>query len=223
MNRTIKTGLAMLALLALPVRAQMVDRILATVGDRVITWSELLEEERYQAFLSNKPPPSRDPADAARAGQVRPLLERIIDQALLERERNLSPFSFEDSGEARRRLEEIQNGYPGPQAYRDALARYGMTEEELLGRLAREVSALRFTDYSLRPRVQIAPERIESYYRQILLPQWSAREADRPAPPLSDVRDEIQEILVQQEINSLLDGWFQEMRRRAAIRVLPWP
>ena len=46
----------LLALVALPLRAEIVDRILAVVGNRVITWSDVVAEANYQAFLDSQEP-----------------------------------------------------------------------------------------------------------------------------------------------------------------------
>jgi hypothetical protein len=198
-----------------------VDRILAAAGDRVITWSEALEEAMYHAFLDDQEPPVWSPQDPAAAPEWRSTVSRMADQALLEREQTLVPFSFDDDAEVQRRLDEIRRRFPDGAAYGTALARYGLTEEKLRRRLAREVRLLQFVDYSLRPQAQISGERVETYYNQTFLPQWRQQQEAREAPPLSDVRERIVEILVQQEINRRFDDWLQELRRRAKIQT--WP
>ena len=49
--------LLLVSLIASAARAEIVDRVVAVAGSRVITWSDLAAEARYQAFLASEVPP----------------------------------------------------------------------------------------------------------------------------------------------------------------------
>ncbi|MDP2734686.1 MAG: hypothetical protein Q8P12_00605, partial [bacterium] len=124
-----KTCFLLLGLAVLPLRAEIVDRTLAVVGDRVVTWSDVMAEANYQAFLNGRQPP--DPAELDRKENWQPVLSRLVDQALLAQAQETFPFAPSEKGEAKRRLEEVRKQFPDGEAYRDALVRCKLTEAEL--------------------------------------------------------------------------------------------
>ena len=214
----------LLALVALPLRAEIVDRILAVVGNRVITWSDVLAEANYQAFLGGQEPATpadllpREPREPKEPRE--PILSRLIDQRLLEQERDALPLLFPDEGEAGRRLEEIRQRIPEPEAYRRELARYRLTEADLVARLEREASLMAFIERRLRPQVRVNPAEVERYYAETLAPELR-RQGQSAIPPLAEVRERIEQVLTEQEINRRLEEWLRDLRDRRGIKLLP--
>ena len=212
-----KACFLLLGLAVWPLRAEIVDRTLAVVGDRVVTWSDVMAEANYQAFLNGGQPP--DPAALDRKENWQPVLSRLIDQALLAQAQEAFPFAPAENGEAKRRLEEVRKQFPDGEAYRDALVRCKLREAELVSRLERETNLMAFVDYRLRPQVQLSSEEMEEYYRETLAPELR-RQGQQDVPPLAEVRDQIEQILTQGKINRLLEQWLQDLRRRAAVKIL---
>jgi hypothetical protein len=210
---------ALLARCPLPIRAEIVDRIVAVVNGRVIAWSAALAEANYQAFRSGQEPV--ETLDGEALGKI---VSRMTDQMLLETERDISPFSPASNGISGRGgspagLEDLRKRYPDAEAFRNALRRYKLSEEKLLQRSQREEGILAFVDYHLRPQVRVTPERVEAYYRENFLPQLQ-REGGTQAPPLSEVSTRIEQILAEAEMNRLLEEWLQQLRSHAQIRTL---
>jgi len=212
-----KACFLLLGLTVLPLRAEIVDRTLAVVGDRVVTWSELMAEANYQAFLNGRQPP--DTAGLGQRENWQPVLSRLIDQALLAQAQETFPFAPAEKGGAIRRLEEVRKQFPDGEAYRDALVRCKLTEAEVVSRLERETNLMAFVDYRLRPQVQLSSEEMEQYYRETLVPELR-RQGQQYVPPLAEVRDQIEQILMQEKINRLLEQWLQDLRRRAVVKIL---
>ena len=208
----------LLALVVSPLRAEIVDRVLAVAGNRVITWSDMLAEARYQAFLLGQEPPASSELERKEARE--PMLSRLIDQRLLEQERDALPLFSPDEGEAKRRLEEIQRRFPSVDAYRQALARYRITEAELRERLAREANLMAFIERRLRPQVRLDPAEVERYYQETLAPELR-RQGQTVIPPLPDVREKIEPVLAEQEMNRRLDEWLRDLRQRKKAKILP--
>lgn len=207
-------------LLLLPpalLRGEIVDRLVAVVGNRILAWSDVVREARYQAFLNGKEPPNALPLPAKET--LAPLLGRLMDQSLLEQARTAFPFSPPQNGQTERRLEEIRKRFPNADAFQKALAECGLTEADLIARLSEEEDLMAFIEYRLRPQIQIAPAEIVRYYNDTLLPQLR-QEGQNEAPPLSEVQESIEQVLVQQEMDRRLEEWLQELRGRAAIRML---
>lgn len=218
MSRRYQTIPLLLALAAWPLRAEIVDRILAVAGNRVITWSAARAEANYQAFRDGREPPLWAGPASATSDEARQIVSRLVDQALLEQAMARSPFSApgEDFQAALRQLEQR---FDGPDAYRQALARYALTAEELAARVGHEQHLMAFVDATLRPRVRLSPQQIEGYYQSDFLPAWQRERNASSAPPLSEVQGQIEEVLVEQEINRLLERWLADLRRGTSVRI----
>ena len=204
-------------LLLVPLRAEIVDRIVAVVDGRVITWSAALAEANYQAFQNGQPPLEKLESEA-----LRKIVSQMVDQQLLEKEKEDSPFSPPEEETQRRvssAMEEIRKRFSNPEAYQKALTRYRLTESELTQHLKRESDMLAFIDFRLRPQVRVAPEEMQAYYRDTLVPELRRR-GQAEVPPLAQVRGQIEQILSQQEINRLLEAWLKELHDRAKIKLL---
>src|SRR5215472_14158227 len=136
-------GTAWLALLcaALPPAQQVIDRIIATVNGNPILQSDLEDAIGYEAFIEGKP------AEALTAEDRKATLERLIDQELLrEQLASASPPALKPD-ELKNRLADVRKLYPGAeneQGWRDTLARYGLTENELETRLTRQLELATF-------------------------------------------------------------------------------
>jgi hypothetical protein len=120
--------------------AGIIDRIAVTVGNQVITESEVLREARLTEIENGEPP---DLGPAAR----RAAAERLVDQELIRREMHIGsyPKPTPEEGEAMLR-EWRREHYPDDAEYSAALAEYGVTEDELKQHLIWELAVLRFTD-----------------------------------------------------------------------------
>ena len=219
MKNRCKSALLLLGLAVWPLRAEIVDRILAVAGNRVITWSAALPEANYQAFREGREPPSWGSPASAIPDDARQVVSRLIDQALLEQAMARSPFSAPPDEEFQDPLRELQQRFASPDAYREALARYRLTEEEVTARIGRERHLMAFVDATLRPRARISPQQIEDYYQSDFRPEWQRRQGSAPAPPLSEVQGQIEEILAEQEINRMLERWLADLRRGTSVKI----
>jgi hypothetical protein len=209
--------LLLLALVTLSAQAEIVDRLIAVAGTRVITWSDALWEARYQAFLLGQEPPGPDAL--AQEETREPTVERLIDQRLLEQERDAVPFSSPEEDATQRRFEEARQRFSSLPAYREALARYGLAEAELRERLERETSLMAFAERRLRPQVRLDAAETERYYRETFSAEL--RRQGQTIPPLAEVREQIEAILAEQQVNRRLEEWLRDLRRRLGVRILP--
>lgn len=212
MKRGLPFALLVLALAApawLP--GEIVDRIVATVGDRLITLSDVQEAYRFECLMNRAAPQQLDGA------RVRQVADRLIEQTLLEQEMESSRFQRAGAEEINRRVAEINNAFGGEEAYRRALQDCGLEEEGLRRTLERQANIGRFIDLRFRPGVQVDEPAIERYYRDVLVPQLSARQNGK-VPDLNDVRERIEEVLVQERINQEYSAWVKDLRTQTQIR-----
>ena len=199
--------------IALPARAgDILDRIVATVNNHIILQSEWEDAIRYEAFLSGRP------LDQVDAGDRKAALDRLIDQELLREQMRSSDFPHASSEVVEKRIQEIRKQYgesENESAWKAALVRYGLTEDELRRRVALQQDLLGLVDARLRPNVIIDSKSIESYYNQELLPQL--RQSGGLQVPLAEVTPKIKELLTQKKMNQMLVAWLQDLRSGSEI------
>lgn len=204
-------SLAALLLLPWTIRAEIIDRIAITVGNQVITESQINEEIRVTAFLN------REKIDLTPTAKKQ-AADRLIEQALIKREMDLSKYPLPETSSADESLKAIQALYPNQTAFDDALRLYGITKDELLRRLWWQLTLLRFIDYRFRPGILVTPSDVQAYYRQ-QISQWQ-QEGIKPIPTLDQSRDKIEEILTQKRIDTALDQWITETRKQVTVTYL---
>ena len=193
--------------------AQMLDRVVAAVGNTAITASDVEAEYRLELFLDGKAPSA-----GANAGAFNQVRQRMIDRILLEEEVRADGIKVTpDDPAIAARLGELRKKYPGDRSFEDSLKSLGMSGEALKSVLAEEEAILRLIDQRLRPQATAEPAEIEAYYRDTLVPRL--QKENQSAPPLPEVESRIREILVQQKIDNLLDEWLKRLRNRGDVRV----
>ncbi len=131
----------LLAALATPrAVAVVVDRIAVVVGKTVITESEVIQEARLTEFL-NQAPLELGP-EARRAAA-----ERLVDQQLIRNEMEIGGYPSPPAAEADAMLRRFREEHYGTDAeFQAALAKYGITEEQLKQHFLWQLAVMRFTD-----------------------------------------------------------------------------
>jgi len=199
-----------LAVLCAAAPAEVLDRIAVTVGNRVITDSDVRREIRLSAWM-NGTPPDFSPASRRRTA------ERLVERALAETEMDIGKYPAPEAAEADAQLAELQKErFPQAGALNRALAAAGLTAAELRGYLLEQLAVLRFIDARFGPAVLISEEELQSYYSGAFTKQWAA-DGGRPVPPFEEVRGQIEEILRAGRIDRLLDEWLKEAKARTRI------
>ena len=192
---------------------EVIDRIVATVNGHIILQSDWDDAVRFEAFTAGRA------VEGMNADERKAALDRLIDQELLREQMKASDFQHASESEVSTRLQEIRKQYPGAEsevAWHDTLQRYGLSENDLKGRVALEIDLMRLVDARLRPGVQIDSKGIESYYSQELLPQL--RQSGAKDVSLAEVTPKIKELLIQRKVSQLLTAWLHTLRAGSDIR-----
>lgn len=214
-SRTLLGVLAFITVLQLaPARAaEILDRIVAKVNGHIILQSDWEDEQRYEAFMNDRPLTQLSQSERKAA------LDRLIDQELLREQMNASEPVHASAEEVTKRLADVRKQYDPSgniSTWTAALNRYGLTEDEIKSRILLHLDLVRLVDTRLRPSVQIDEKSIESYYNQELLPQL--RRAGNHDVPLPQVSPRIKEILTQRKVDELLTAWLQDLHDGSDIR-----
>ena len=92
-----------------------------------------------------------------------------------------------------------------------------LTPKQLEDYVRLRLEILRFIEARFRQGIRISQQEIESYYHNTLLPQYTP---GQPVPPLENVSTRIEEILLQQQVNSLFGSWLDNLRKQGDVEVL---
>jgi peptidyl-prolyl cis-trans isomerase SurA len=194
--------------------AEVIDRIVATVNNRIILQSDLEEALCYEALLNGRT------LDQFTADDRRAVLDRLIDQKLLDEQIKSADFPHASGSDAAARVAEARKQYPEAateEGWQALLAKYHLNEKDLVAHVQEQIDLMRLVDARLRPTVQIDSKSIEAYYREQFVPQL--RQSGTAEVPLADVSARIRELLTQQKVSELLISWLQTLRSESDVRV----
>lgn len=204
----------LLGIAALQPQAVVVDRIVAVVNKRVIMESRLDQEVRLGRLLEGKPPAGArlDPAEVSFT------LEQLIDRELLEQQILHGDMETPSPEEVTRRVNEIRVRTPSletEEGWKARLAADDLTEQDVQRRIISEYSVLHYVDVRFRNLVRVDKPAIAAFYQDKFVPELRRR--GMPEPPLAEVTDKIEKILVEQRVNQLLNDWLTTLRAQAQI------
>jgi hypothetical protein len=185
-------------------RAEILDRIAATVGTTVITESDVIRDLRIAALLDQKP------LDLS-GDQKRKAADRLVDQTLIVQEADFSRVAVPAADDVARLLAQVKSGYPSEADYRAALQRYHVTEEELVNHLRTGLRAMTFTELRFRPEIQISPEELREFHDRM------ASENPGQVPAFEESRDQMEKLLMDQRVTQALDRWLGMQRTETEI------
>lgn len=131
-------------------RAEVVDRIVATVDGDPITTRELTQ------FRSER---NADPGLSDRA-----VLDALITEKCLQREANALGITATDADIDNYIKEVKQKNHMDDDGFRQALAREGLTLEQYKERVKGELERNQLVNREIRGRVNVSPEEVRRYY-----------------------------------------------------------
>jgi hypothetical protein len=189
---------------------ETIDRIAVSLGNRVITTSEIDRQVRISAFLSGSRP------DLSSDGK-RKTAEAMVDQKLVQRELETSRYPEPARSELDAAFAEFREKYfPSDDEYRRALSEYGIAEADVKDQLLWQRRWLSFVAARFRPAVQVTEPEVREYFEKTVLP--AARAANPGATfTLEEFRDQILSKLTGDRVDQAMDQWLAEARRRTEI------
>jgi hypothetical protein len=198
-------------------RAEVLDRVVASIGNVAITWSDVEREYRLERFLDGQwPPPAPDSKTLEQA------CERLVYQKLLleEATQDLSRDSTLERT-AREELDGLRKRFLSEGEFQSALQSLQMDEKQILTTLVDQQKVLRTIELQLRPAAAPGASDVESYYRDVFTPEYTRRHGP-PVPSLKEVEGQIREILAQKKIDQLLASWLEELKPSRRVRFYPF-
>jgi peptidyl-prolyl cis-trans isomerase SurA len=153
---------------------EVVDRIVAVVGDTAILYTEILESLlQLKAEGADIPEPGSSAFDSVARLSTEQLVDQLILlQAAKQTELRVPPEMLD--GETDRRFQEIRNGFPNATAFQEAVQSSGRTLVQYRQFLRSQVRAQILIDQFVRqsresmPPVVVTEEEIQAWYDENL-------------------------------------------------------
>jgi peptidyl-prolyl cis-trans isomerase SurA len=198
----------------------LLDRVIAIVNGDVLLESDVREEMRVAALQPITVPTSQNTKERA--------ARRLITRALIlrqMREQHQVNYSVTDD-EVRKSLDELRADIPicrkmfctteeGWQAF---LKTNDLTQQEVDEHWRQRLEILKFIDARFGSSIRIPRQDIQKYYQATVVPAFEKMK--QPAPTLESASPRIREILLQQQVNSLLRDWLQSLREQGSVQIL---
>ncbi|HVB98984.1 MAG TPA: hypothetical protein VNJ12_06580 [Candidatus Dormibacteraeota bacterium] len=179
---------------------QVVDRIVARIGNGVITQSQIVELGRFQQLVDGREQPSAQ------------RLRDLADQWIVHREAALNAFPAPGAQELQRAFAGLEKRFGSAAAFEKRLKEIGLTRSEARGLLGREIFLNHYLDYKFRPEVQVDEQEIEAYYRNTLAPQL--KKTGQAVPSIESVADRVREVLVERGVTERAGRWLDQMQQQ---------
>ena len=195
----------------------VVDRVVAVVNNQAILLSDIGSEQRF-AILDPKVARHLTPQDA---------LQRLISRTLIQQQIRQEDIEAAQpsNDDVQARLHQLRTELPACVAMNCAsdggwqkfLTTHGLTARQVEDYLRLRLEILRFIEIRFRQGIRISPQDTEAYYRDKLVPQYPKGAA---IPPLSDVAPRIEEILLEEQVNTFFTAWLDNLRKQGDVEVL---
>ncbi|MFZ5877652.1 MAG: RDD family protein [Nitrospirota bacterium] len=187
-----------MALTASSASALVVERVLASVNDRLVTLSDVVA---YQTFSGSQEGPTED---AVRA---------LVDRRLLLDEADRFAIPVPDASEITARVSAVTLTLGGPEGLTRALDRLGWGREDLHAWIADELRVAEFLNQRIYFFVIIPPQDVDAYIED--------HRNEFEGISSDDARELAGKRLVQERGNARRDQFLAGLREKATIRLNP--
>jgi len=214
MKRALQFGLVVAALALSAPAAEVIDRIVAVVNREPVLQSDVDDTARFEAFVEGHAP------EVLNAEQRKAVLQRVIDQRLIEQQLRTSLFPRATQDDVTARIASIRQQLAAGKSdaeWRSALAAAGLNDGDFAERVRAQLDELHFVDMRLRPTVRLSEQDVQAYYREQYLPELRRRGAAEK--PLAEVRPQIEQVLIEQRLNTAIGNWIDSLRAQASIQI----
>ncbi|HEX8288302.1 MAG TPA: hypothetical protein VF556_09920 [Pyrinomonadaceae bacterium] len=199
---------------------ETVDKMVATVSDGVrtelITYSDLLWQLALQPGVSLKSPSSED---------LNRALQLIINQKLFALEAQRLPRLAPTQAEIDEKIKDLlaANFRSNTAEFEQRLKLVGFDSvkdpnfERIMGQ---RVAIDKYLDFRFRSFAVITPEDEAKYYREVFVPEFRRKYPGLLMPSLNEKREEIRELLIEEKVESNIEEFLDEAKRRGEIVIL---
>lgn len=186
------------------VRAEIIDRVVATVGARTVTLSDVRAAIALGLVRG----------DAAEPGE--PVVRAVTDRVLMALEVDRYGGSLPDEAAVTRRVDDL-TARLGEKGLADVMVRVGMDEPRLRALLREELAIERYVDDRFGGAAQPTEDDVREYY----VAHQQAFVRDGAPIPFVEAESAARAALVAERTRALVAEWVGSLRRRTPVDVKP--
>lgn len=189
--------------------AVVLDRIAVIAGGHVIKLSDIDRDIRLTDFLNRAPLEFNTVARRAAA-------ERLITQQIIRDEIVSGGYRRAPESQATQLLSDLRRDRFGgsDQRLREALRRYGLTEDELQKQLLWQITVLQFINQRFRGGVVVTHEDARDFYDE----HYAELQKQYPKDnSLEALEPKILTMLEEQAVNRAFNEWLDEARKNEKV------
>ncbi|PYV43047.1 MAG: hypothetical protein DMG06_12100 [Acidobacteria bacterium] len=197
--------------------AEIIDRIVAVVNHQIITLSDVEQERKFLEIGIAEADDFRDQPEKKKEIRLE-LTEKLIEQNLILQQMQEFPGLDVSPEEIESQIVSIRRKLGSAEEWEQLLNRLHITLEDVRMRVKWQLQAMKFFDYRFRQFVVVDQKEIEGYYRNEFLTELR-RKGITEQPPLPEVEEKIQAILIEEKLNAQIEDWLKSLRDSAAIEI----
>jgi peptidyl-prolyl cis-trans isomerase SurA len=195
----------------------VLDRVVAVVNGDVILESDVDEERRFEEVQ-----PYRGAASFSRERAI----QRLVDRTLILQQAALEPDGAISGSELDAQIATLRKDIPACKqdhcetdaGWQKYVGDHGFTVEEFRKRWRERMELLKFIEVRFRSGITISDDEIKTYYEKTMLPEYAKRNVT--PPKMETISKRIEEVLLQQEVGSLLEDWLKSLRAQGSVRMM---
>jgi hypothetical protein len=191
-----------------PVRAEIIDRILAIVDTEIITLSDVRAALKFELVPADV---STDPIGAA--------LQRLIERGLMLAEVDRYAPPEPPDAAVRERMASVERRSVDALAFEIALNRAALSREELRRHLRDSLRIESYLQQRFSSAVQVSDDDVVRYYRE----HGDEFMRDGQLRPFDEIRDLARARAVEGQRTAFVRQWIEGLRRRGAVQLLYLP
>ena len=201
-------GLAILVSASGPVRAEIIDRVLAVVDTQIITLSDVRAALRFGLVPEDV---TTDPTGA--------VLQRLIDRRLMliEVDRYAPPEPSEAAVNAS--LAAVERRFKDALGLEIALNQSSLTREELRRQLRDTLRIESYLQQRFSTSVQVSDDEVARYYREH--PEEFTREGQ--VRSFEEARETARARVIEHQRATFVTQWIEGLRKRGSVQLLYLP
>ncbi len=197
----------------------VLDRVIAIVNGAVLLQSDV-DEERRLAVLNPLAVANRNNTDADAATR---LIRRTL---VLEQMRLQDQPTTVSQAQAEKGLDELRITLHGcapysctsQQGWDKFLKEHGISQQEALERWSQRMAIEKFINLRFRAGIRISSNEVSTYYAHTLIPALRANQV--PVPPLKQIAPRIEQLLLEEHVNSMISEWLKSLRTEGSVQIL---
>jgi hypothetical protein len=201
-------GLTILVSASWPVRAEIIDRVLAVVDTQIITLSDVRAALRFGLVPEDL---TTDPTGA--------VLQRLIDRRLMliEVDRYAPPEPSEAAVNAS--LAAVERRFKDALGLEIALNQSSLTREELRRQLRDTLRIESYLQQRFSTSVQVSDDEVARYYREH--PEEFTREGQ--VRSFEEARETARARVIEHQRATFVTQWIEGLRKRGSVQLLYLP